>query len=41
MGSFHHVSKEYLPMYVTEFSWRHNQRKNPDAFADLLTTCSK
>jgi len=41
MGNFHHVSKEYLPLYVNEFSWRHNQRKNPDAFADLLTTCGK
>src|SRR3984893_6744637 len=41
MGSFHHVSKEYLPMYVNEFSWRRNQRKNPDAFNDLVTTCGK
>jgi transposase-like protein len=41
MGNFHHVSKEYLPLYVNEFSWRHNNRKNPDAFADLLTTCNK
>jgi transposase-like protein len=41
MGQFHHVSKEYLPMYVNEFSWRYNQRKNPDAFGDLFTTCSK
>ena len=41
MGQFHHVSKEYLPLYVNEFSWRHNNRKNPDAFSDLLTTCSK
>jgi transposase-like protein len=29
MGNFHHVSKKYLPMYVNEFAWRHNQRKNP------------
>lgn len=41
MGSFHHVSKEYLPMYVNEFSWRHNNRENVDAFRDLLTTCGK
>jgi transposase-like protein len=41
MGQFHHVSKDYLPLYVNEFSWRHNNRKNPEAFADLLTTCSK
>jgi len=41
MGSFHHVSKEYLPLYINEFSYRHNNRKNPNAFADLITTCSK
>jgi transposase-like protein len=41
MGQFHHVSKDYLPLYVNEFSWRHNNRKNPNAFGDLLTTCSK
>jgi hypothetical protein len=41
MGSFHRVSKEYLPMYVNEFAWRRNQRKNPDAFNDLVTTCGK
>lgn len=40
MGSYHKVSKEYLPLYVNEFSWRYNNRKNPNAFADLITTCS-
>lgn len=40
MGSYHKVSKDYLPLYVNEFSWRFNNRKNPNAFADLLTTCS-
>ncbi|MBA3967316.1 MAG: IS1595 family transposase [Nitrospirales bacterium] len=41
MGSFHHVSKEYLPLYLNEFSFRHNNRKNPEVFLDLLTTCGK
>jgi len=41
MGQFHHVSKSYLPLYINEFSWRHNNRKNPSSFADLLTTCGK
>jgi hypothetical protein len=41
MGSFHHVKKDYLPLYLNEFSYRHNNRKNPDAFADLVTTCGK
>ena len=40
MGSFHKVSKDYLPLYVNEFSWRYNNRANPNAFADLITTCS-
>ncbi len=39
MGSYHKVSKTYLPLYVNEFSWRFNNRKNPNAFSDLLTTC--
>jgi hypothetical protein len=28
MGSFHHVSKKYLTLYLNEFSYRHNNRKN-------------
>jgi len=41
MGSYHHVSKEYLPLYLNEFSWRHNNRKNPHAFADLIQGVDK
>jgi len=41
VGSFHHVSKEYLPLYVNEFSFRYNNRKNPAMFEDLLTTCGR
>jgi transposase-like protein len=41
MGSFHHVSKAYLPLYLNEFSFRHNARHNPDAFAELLTTSNR
>lgn len=39
MGQYHHVSKKYLPLYLNEFSFRHNQRENPDAFATLMETC--
>jgi hypothetical protein len=28
-----------LPLYMNEFSWRFNNRDNPNAFADLITTC--
>jgi transposase-like protein len=32
MGSFHKVSRKYLPLYVAEFEWRYNNRNNPDIF---------
>ncbi|HUO06397.1 MAG TPA: IS1595 family transposase [Candidatus Binataceae bacterium] len=41
VGSYHKVSKDYLPLYLNEFSWRFNNRKNPDMFGDLITTCSQ
>ena len=31
MGSFHQVSKQYLPLYVNEFAWRYNNRIMNDA----------
>jgi len=39
MGNFHHVSADYLPLYVNEFSWRHNNRNNEDIFHALLAGC--
>jgi transposase-like protein len=39
MGTFHHVSKKYLPLYLNEFAWRHNNRKNPDIFRAALAGC--
>ncbi len=41
MGSYHHVSKEYLPFYMNEFSWRFNNRKNPRALSDLIQSVGK
>jgi transposase-like protein len=38
VGTFHNVSKDYLPLYVNEFTWRHNERKNPDIFARLISS---
>ena len=35
-GSFHHVSKAYLPLYLNEFSFRHNNRENPDMFSTVV-----
>ena len=39
MGTFHNVSKEHLPLYLAEFSYRHNNRNNPDIFADVIAEC--
>ncbi len=39
IGTYHNVSKDYLPLYLNEFSYRHNHRNDADAFADLITTC--
>src|SRR5581483_4482558 len=36
MGSFHNVSKDYLPLYLNEFSWRFNHRNDPNIFEALL-----
>ncbi len=37
IGTFHKVNVEYPPLYVNEFSFRFNNRKNPDIF-DLVVS---
>jgi transposase-like protein len=39
IGTFHNVSKEYLPLYLAEFQFRHNNRKNPDIFKTVIAGC--
>jgi hypothetical protein len=39
MGTFHQVSKAYLPLYLAEFSYRHNNRENADIFGDVIAKC--
>jgi len=41
IGTYHNVSKQYLPFYLHEFSFRFNNRNNDDMFAALITTCRK
>jgi IS1 family transposase len=41
VGTYHNVSKKYLPFYLNEFSFRFNNRKNDAMFADLITTCAQ
>lgn len=39
VGSFHKVSKKYLPLYVAEFQFRYNNRHNPDIFGAAIRGC--
>ena len=39
MGSYHKVSRGYLPLYLNEFSFRHNHRNDPDIFDAVLAGC--
>jgi IS1 family transposase/transposase-like protein len=39
MGSYHKVSRKYLPLYVAEFQFRYNNRGNPDIFGTAIAGC--
>ena len=39
VGTFHKVSKKYLPLYVNEFEFRYNNRMNPDIFGAAIKAC--
>jgi transposase-like protein len=39
MGSYHKVSAKYLPLYLNEFQFRYNNRKNPDIFGSAVAGC--
>ena len=39
VGTYHHVSKKYLPLYLAEFQYRFNNRKNPDIFGRTIAGC--
>ncbi|MGH7779040.1 MAG: hypothetical protein ACREQR_04345 [Candidatus Binataceae bacterium] len=36
MGSYHKVSRGYFPLYLSEFTYRHNRRHDDDPFAELI-----
>ena len=38
-GSHHHYSKRYMPLFVAEACWKHNQRRNADPFATFMRGC--
>jgi transposase-like protein len=38
IGTFHNVTGEYLPLYLNEFTFRHNFRNEPDIFRQLISS---
>jgi transposase-like protein len=39
VGTFHNVSRKYLPLYVAEFEFRYNHRHDPDIFGAAVGRC--
>ncbi len=39
MGSYHRISRKYLPLYVAEFEFRYNHRNDPDIFSHAIAVC--
>jgi ISXO2 transposase-like protein/transposase-like zinc ribbon protein len=39
VGTFHEMSAKYMPLYVAEFQFRHNNRFNPDMFGAAIAGC--
>jgi transposase-like protein len=37
VGTYHKFSRDYLPLYLNEFTFRYNHRENPDIFRELLS----
>jgi len=38
-GTYHHVSKKYLPLYLNESQSRFNNRKEADIFGKAIAGC--
>jgi transposase-like protein len=39
IGAYHHVSEKYLPLYLNEFQFRFNNRKEADIFGKAIAGC--
>jgi len=39
IGTYHHVSKKYLPLYLAEFQFRFNNRAEADIFGKAIAGC--
>jgi IS1 family transposase len=39
VGTFHKMSRKYMPLYVAEFQFRYNNRENTDIFGTAINGC--
>jgi hypothetical protein len=39
VGTFHKMSRKYMPLYVAEFQFRYNNRENADIFGTAIKGC--
>ena len=39
VGTFHKMSRKYMPLYIAEFQFRYNNRENPDIFGTAIGGC--
>jgi IS1 family transposase len=39
VGTFHKMSRKYMPLYVAEFQFRYNNRENADIFGSAISGC--
>jgi hypothetical protein len=39
VGTFHKMSRKYMPLYVAEFQFRYNNRGNADIFGTAIKGC--
>jgi transposase-like protein len=39
IGTYHNISAKYLPLYLAEFQFRHNHRKDADIFGAAIAGC--
>ncbi len=39
VGTYHNVSRKYLPLYLNEFVFRFNNRHNSDMFGEAVASC--
>jgi hypothetical protein len=39
VGSYHKVSRKYLPLYVAECQFKYNNRFNDDIFGTAIEGC--